>query len=601
MFMKLKSILPLILILVVTQCILAQNVEFTASAPKYVRVGEQFQIQFTVNASVDEFTPPSFQDFDYLGGPMQSTSTSSTWVNGKTSRVTTYSLIYYMRAQNPGKFKLEPAKATYKKSEILSNALEIEVVGTASQPAGSSSANSETPSTTANGEDVFVSLVLDKKAAFVGEPIAAWVKLYTKVSLSDIDRRNYKGPESPGFYRQDVEIPPLTNLEQEKVGNDIYYSGVVQKMILFPQKTGEIKIDPFKLDVFLQKQSRQSRSIIDEFFGPTYTSVQRTLTSKPVTVNVKSVPEPIPQGFTGAVGNYSLKGSLNSEQVRVNDAVTFKIVLLGTGNIKLVEKLNYDLSMLETYDPVVKTSIDKSGLGGTKVFEITAIPRHAGTYTIKPFELLFFDPVSKAFKKVNTQPFNLIATKTGSDSTSVIISNLSKEDVELLGSDIRYIKTFTQLKSENNYLIRSYVYYLVILLFLLLFILVFYFRQKRKSEISDVAKFRNRKASKIARKRLKKAHLHMKNNEKLLFYEELSRALWGYISDKLNIPVSVLSADKARDVFSELGIDAEITGQLLSVISDCEYARYAPGASVRPELETYRLAEKIILQIEQKL
>jgi len=585
----------------------AQDISFTASAPKYVKVGEQFQLQFSVNKDVNEFTPPDFTGFDYLGGPMQSVSSSQRYENGKFTKSVNYTYVYVLSAQNPGKYTIKPATVKYKRDEYKSNAVEIEVVGQGGQTtvksSGTTKNNNKTPAAANNsGEEIFVRLVLDKKSAYVGEQITGWVKIFTKINISNLGN-GYTGPDFQGFFKEEIEVPPLRNLEREKVGNEIYHSGVIQKFILYPQKSGKLVINPFDLSVQIQQQVRkQARSIFDEFFGSSYTTKKLNLKSKPVIVNVKPLPANKPAGFTGAVGNYNLKGSVSESNVKINDAVSFKITLSGTGNIKLIENIDYELPpTLEVYDPIVKQNIDKSGKRGTKTFEITAIPRHSGTIDIKPFKLVYFDPVAKKYRTIQTQSFMLDVEQGEGDSTSVIISNLSKEEVEMLGSDIRYIHTETKLKPASTYLIDKVLFYLLYILILLIFIFIVILNRELIKRRADIAKTKHKKAGKVARKRLLRAHKFVKQNNANEFYDELSKALWGYISDKLNIPISVLSSENARENFEAKGVDSPLINEILEVITSCEFARYAPGKQEKSLKEIYDRAMHLILQIEQKI
>lgn len=580
---------------------IAQDVEFTASAPRYVKVGEQFQLQYQVNKSIDDFIPSDFSEFDFLGGPMRGSSSHTTVINGKVVRNQSYTFTYYLRAKAPGEFTISPARATVKGAEVKSNEVVIEVVG-AKQAGGTSQtgngAGEKSPAVT-GGEETFIRIVPEKRTAYVGEGITTWIKLYTKVSLSDIDR-NYKQPVFSGFYKQDVEIPQLTNLEREKLGDEIYYAGLLQKVVLFPQKSGDIVIEPFELTAYKQKQVRQSRSPLDDFFGPTYTPVPIQLKSKPVTINVKPLPANQPEGFTGAVGQYTLNGTLNATKVKTNDAVSFKVTLSGKGNIKLIESIDYDLpSTMQVYDPVIKTKLDKSGKSGSKIFEITAIPRHAGTIQIKPFKLVYFDPSTGTYKTIKTQPFTLEVERGAGDTSSVIISNLSKEDVELLGSDIRYIKLNTDITLKGDYLVEKTFYRLIYLIVILLLVTILVLNREKVKRNANVVEVKHRKASKIAKKRFKTSKDLLKAGKLDMFYEEISKALWGYISDKLSIAQSSLSADNAKAALLEKNIDRELIEELFTAISNCEYARYAPGTSQRNPQEVYDDSVDLLMKIEQ--
>lgn len=592
-----------IFVLLIVSLASAQTLQFKAEGPRYVKVGERFQLQYTLNASVDEFEPPSFGDFDFIDGPMRGSSSNISIINGKTTRSQNYTFTYILGAKTAGNFKIGPAKAVYKKNNVSSNSVNIEVVGNSNanqgQQSGTESAKQGAPSVQGAGDQIFVRLVTDKKTCYVGESITAWVKIYTKVSLSDIDR-NYKGPVFSGFYKQDIDIPPITNLEREKVGNDIYYSGTLQKVVLFPQKSGDIRIEPFDLTVYVQKQvKRRSRSPLDDFFGSSYTTEAVKLKSKPVTIKAKALPGNKPNGFSGAVGKFTLSGSLNSNKVKTNDAVSFKLSIKGTGNIKLVEQLNYNLpSTMQVYDPVIKSNIDKSGKRGSKTFEITAIPRHPGTIEIDPFSFVYFDPSAKKYKTLKTQAFKLEVERGESDSNSVVISNLSKEQVELLASDIRYIKPVEKLSKKGDYLIDKLMYKLSYLLISMLFIALLVFNREQIKRNANVIKTKNKKASKQAMKRLKRSKELLGQNKLDLFYEELSKALWGYISDKLNIPQSSLSTDSAKEALNSHEISNELVDELFNTISHAEFARYAPGAADKDPNQVYDNALHLLMGIE---
>ncbi len=592
-----------ILILFICQPLLyGQDVNFTINAPKYVKVGEQFEVQFSINKRLEDFKPPSFNDFQLLGGPMQSSSTSISTINGKTQRSITYTLIYYYKATKPGVFEIAPAEATVRNKVYKTKPHKIEVVGSSSANQGKSGAGSTPTVQGQSGEDLFVSVVFDKRKAYVGEQITAWVKIYTKVDISKIDYQSFKGPDFNGFFKQDIEIGQLQNLEREKVGDELYYSGVIRKYIITPQKSGKITINPFNLTVYQRKQVKQSsRSLFDEFLGGGYTQVPVQLTSKTKTLEIVPLPANRPSGFSGAVGNFNIKGTLNANVVKTNDAVTFKVVLSGTGNIKLVENLRYDLSSLEEYDPVINTTINKEGRGGTKVFEYTAIPRYPGTYEISPFKLVFFDPSAGKYKTVQTQAFTLEVQKSGNDTSNVVISNLSKKDVELLNSDIRFIKTETDLQQSSSFIINKIWYLIFYVAAILLFVLIVVLKRKQIKDNSDIARTKNKKANRMARKRLAVAKKYLTENNSEDFFEELSKALWGYLSDKLSINISNLSAESAKSALTTKGVDQVVIDEYFELVSSCEYARYAPGTTSKSTTEIYEQAVKLILKVDQNI
>jgi hypothetical protein len=580
----LKYFYNLILLAITIIPLQAQDISFTATAPETVKLGEQFRIEYEINDRVKDFTPPQFSDFIYLSS-QQGIST----INWKT----TQQYVYIFKATQLGVFKVAPAKAKFKGKTIESNELEIEVV--ASTQTSKTNTQQSTPqiaSPTSSGEDVFVRLILDKQNSFVGEPIIAYIKVYTKLQLSGIDN-NFHGPDFTGFYVQNITIPPLRSLEPEKVGEITYYTGLIRKMILIPQKSGKLVIEPFEMVV------QQDKKVKVGYFT-TYQTQNVSLTSNSAAVKVKPLPANQPAGFAGAIGEFDVKATMSTNKVNVNDAVVFKVSVSGNGNIKLIDNIDYNLpSAFDVFDPVIKTKISESGLSGSKIFEITAIPRHAGEFVIKPFELVYFNPKSEQYITKKTESFLVHVEKNSNDSSQVLVSNLSREDVKLLESDIRYIKTDTNLVKSNLYIIDSIVYYLLFVIGLFLFILILFLRREQIKRSADKARTRHKKASRMANKRLKIARKFVTENNNTAFYAELSKALWGYISDKLGIPRSELSAELAGEKFSSRNIDKAILEELLALINTCEFARYAPGNVEKLPNELLKSAFSLLTKIEQ--
>lgn len=592
--------------------IFGQDISFKADAPRVVRPGEQFQIQFTVNQDVDEFTPPDFGEFRYLGGPSTGSSTSVQFVNGKTTKSASYSFSYYIQAPaSIGKYKLGPATAIYKKNQVKSNSLEIEVVGqssattSTSSPSANTSRNTQNQTQVASGDDVFIRLETDKKSAYIGEQISVWVKIYSKVGISRIDDQ-FKGPNFVSFYKQDVAIPQLSSLDREKVGNDIYYTGILRKVILYPQKSGDVTIEPFDILVEIQKQTkRQSRSIFDDFFGGGYERSRVNLKSKPVKFHIKPLPGNQPADFSGAVGKFDFNTVVNKTEAKTNDAITFKARISGRGNIKLLEELKTNFPPdFDVFEPVIKTTIDDGTYGatGSKLFEYTIIPRHAGKYEIAPFRFTYFDLVSGTYKTLSSPPFQLNIAKGDVDSNTVVVSNISKEDVKMLGVDIRYIETATVIRLKGQYFFGSLWFYLFYIVLTLAFILILIIRWDRIRKSRDVARARNKKAGKVAAKRLIKAKKALKTGDKELFYDEIGQTLWGYLSEKLNIPVSELTKESAVAEFKVHEVDDNLVETFFNLVESCEFARFAPGSKDSSDMQKIiDEAQAIIESIEDNI
>lgn len=587
----------------------AQDIKFTATAvPKVLRVGEQFQLVYEINKDVSELQIPELNDFQLLGGPSTSSSSSIQIINGKTTRSSKYTYTYYLSAVKDGIYTIAPATAKIKKDTYKSNAVKIEVIK------GKSSTSQTTPSTaspaaksssnvdTHAGEDLFIRLLVDKKNAYIGEQIIAWIKIYSKINITQIDP-NFKAPEFTGFYQQPFEIPPLRALERENVNGEIYGTGILRKIVLYPQKSGEIIIQPFDIDVAYQKQvKRKSRSIFDDFFGPTVQNVPVKLKSKAVKLNIKSLPASMPSSFTGAVGNFRMSASINKTQVKTNDAVTLKVNISGKGNIKLIDEMEFEFPpALETFKPIVKTKQDNV-LEGSQSFEYTIIPRYAGDFKIGPIEFTYFNPSTRSYKILKSQEFNISVAKGEEDTTTVVISGLSKEDVKLLSSDIIFIKNKPfNLTPKNKFIFGSTRFYAMYLISLMLFLLIILFRRKRIKRNANIKLVKNRRANKFARKRLKKASGFMRQNNRKTFYDEVLKAMWGYLSDKLNIPIADLSKDTSREALIRNKINDNLMNKFYDIIDSCEYARYSPGDESSEMQKLYNDAIKTIIKLQQKL
>jgi hypothetical protein len=582
----------------------AQDVEFKASAePNVLKVGEQFVILYESNQNISDIQLPDFNEFQFLGGPSVGQSTQIESSPGRTYSKTTYSYTYYYRAVKEGKFNVLPAIAKFKNKSIQSNSLVVEVLAgsTSSRPSTQPGQPSIQAAGTA-GDDIYVRLILNKKEAYIGEQIVATVKLYTKLSLSGIDER-YKGPDFTGFYTEPIEIPPLRNLERENVNGDIYYTGVLQKALLIPQKTGQLTVEPFNLDVAVRQQvKRRSNNIFDEFFEPSVQDVPVKLKSNSVKITIKPLPSNKPGSFTGAVGDFSLNASVDKTQVKTNDAVNYKITVKGTGNYKIVDEPVVSFPPdIEKYDPVVKTS-SESPVTGTKTFEYLLIPHYPGEFSIPPIEFAFFNIQTKQFKTIHSQGFTIRVEKGENDTLPTIITGMAKEDIRLLGSDIQYIKLKnSKLLYNQNYLVNDLRYYLIFAGLLFVFALLLWIRRNHIRRISDKVMVRNRKANQYARRRLKKSALLLKAENRNEFYNELHKAVWLYLSDKLMISLADLSKDSARNALQEANIKEDVIQNVMEIINDCEFARYAPASETIRADQLYDNTVKLIAKLQQEL
>jgi hypothetical protein len=585
----------------------SQDAKLTATAsPNVMRVGDQFNLTFTSDQEVTELELPNMDAVEVLGGPNQGHSQSVYAVNGKITTSSTFQYTYFLRAVKEGKFTLPSVSAKIKNKACRSNTVNIEVVAGQNQSSrsGAGTGGSEpAQGGKVNDNEVFVSLLLDKKEVYLGEQIMATVKIYTKVNLSGVDR-GFKGPDFTGFFTEPVEVPPLRNLQHEAVNGDIYYTGVLRKMIIIPQKTGELTIQPFDLDVAVRQEIH--RRVADPFFDnfdiPDVQEIPLKLKSKAVRIQVKPLPSNAPSSYTGAVGNFSFSSSLNKTKTKTNDPLTLKLTISGRGNIKLINELNLNIpSDLEKYDPVINTREDNSQ-SGTKTFEYLLVPKNAGTFTISPVEFSYFDPAAKQYKTLQSQAYTVVVEKGEGDSLMAVVPGVSKEDVQLINRDIRFIKTKpASLRPSKSFLADSPWFYILYVLLTALFIVFAVLQRKMARNKADIAGIRLRKADRYAQKRLKKSAVLLKQGESNQFYEELLGAIWGYLSDKLNIPLSVLSQETAKTALLARSVDEELLEALFRVTGACEMERYARVSGNVGMEKVYQEALSVITALQQKL
>lgn len=583
---------------------LAQHVEFNASAPRVVELGEQFRLSYSLNAKGSDFEEPDFENFRVLSGPNVSSSSSVQIINGKMSQSVSYTYTFILMAISEGTFTLPPAKVSVKGKTYASNSFAIEVVKGAQSVQGNSG-NSATVGTQQpqSNEKLFVTVEVNKTSLYQGDNLIASIKLYTQRSLAGFEE--IKFPPFTGFWSQDLETPQQIQLQRENVNGQIYEVGLIKRVLLFPQRSGEIQIDPFELTVLVQERTR-STNPFDDFFGGAYRRIPVKAVSKAVAINVLPLPAGKPDNFDGAVGTYSLAASVDKARVKANEAVNLKVKISGTGNLKLIKPLKVDFPPdLDVYDP--KTSLNSKvtaqGEAGSVTFDYLFIPRYAGTYRIAPIVFNYFDPESKSYKTRTSKEF-VIQVERGSgdqEMTSGVVQTLSKEDVKFIGQDIRFLKSQVPLKNKTGIWFGTLTFYLFYLVSFVLFVLIILVRLTQIKQNANQARVRNRKANRISRKRLKVAVSFMKKNNSEKFYDEVLKAIWGYLSDKLAIPVSSLSKDNVAELLAKHKIEDELSTQLMALLNDCEFARYAPSAVSGGMDEIYRKAQKLISKLDQKI
>ena len=611
----------LFLLVGITLSVFADEVVFRAQAPKQVVVGRPFQLTYSVNQRSRDLRAPEFTDFDVLSGPYTSTSSSTSFVNGKRTSSFEQTYTYMLMAQKEGTFTIGPATVKVDGENIQSNGVRIQVLPedeeTSPQPSpqgrGQSSDQSSSQSSANQGgsvssENLFVRTIASKTRVHEQEALMVTYKLYfANVDVAQLTN-NTKLPEFTGFLKQELEQGEIqTELEHYNGRN--YQTAVLYRTILYPQHSGDIKIDPANFEAVLRVQVQQRpRSIFDDFFG-SYTNVTRMLTAPGVTIHVAALPGGKPAGFSGGVGRFTLTPTISQTELQTNDAVTIRLDISGSGNMKLLKTPAIEWPEgFEPYDPKVTNNFNTTtaGVSGTKSIEYLAIPRSAGEYTIPAVHFSYFDIDEKKYKNLSTPEYT-IRVKRGAGEPSAageqpsgVVSYTQKEDIKQLGSDIRYIDTKAIQIQNSKFKIQNYeliwLWYVIPLIIAMVLLVVL---RKQIKEAADITRMRYKHANKVAQKRLKAAAAALKANDKDHFYEEIERAAWTYLSDRLSIPTADLNKENIASILRQKGVAEERIQEVMSVLSTAEFARYAPATDHAMD-DLYRDTTNLINNLENE-
>ncbi len=586
----------------------AQDVQFTAQARQAVLQGEKFQLIYTVNQEGEDFRLPPMNDFTVLMGPSVMQSSSTQIINGKVSRTKEFTYTYILKGDKPGKYKISPAQITVDGKKINSNAVSIEVV---KNQGGSTNQQSTQQNNTVgfSDDDLFIRVFNNKKSIYQGEPLVLTTKIYTRVDLDNLS--DIKHPDFRNFIVQDLANGSNISWTYEFINNKRYQVGTLEQKVLYAQKIGTQTIEATEIE-FLVKQRirRRSQSIFDDFFDNNYRVVKKRVKSKPIKINVKPYPTTPPASFSGGVGQLNMKVDVSETKVKVNDGVTIKVVISGTGNHKLISAPEFNFPTdFDIFDPTPKNNFETTaaGMRGSKTLEYLVIPRYAGNFTIDPLTFTYFDYKEGSFKTITSQPITIEVEK--SDKTDEYTggtyspASVNREDVKFVGKDIRFIKTGkTNFKPVGTFFFGSVMFYLGYILPLLLLGIAFILYKKRIHENANIHLVKNKKANKMAQKRLKKSASFLKSNDHEAFYEEVLKALYTYISDKLYLPVSELNKDKVSSLMDEKGASAEDKNELLAILDTCEFARFSPNSGATEEMDKlYKRAINNISKLDSQI
>ena len=582
----------------------ADGVSFTANAPEVVVSGDQFRLSFTISSKkVRDFRAPNIKDFEVLMGPSRSTQYQN--INGVETNSITFT--YILMAGKEGTYKIPGATIVADGNNYTSNSVEVKVLppdqssGSASGSSAQSSRN-QANSGKITDKELFMMANASKTKVYEQEAILLTYKVYTQVNLTGL---NGDIPDLKGFHTQEVELPNQKTFTLEHYNGRNYNTTIWRQLVLFPQQTGKIEIPSVTFEGTVS-QRIASADPFDAFFnGGNVINIQKNLVTPKLVIDVKELPAGKPSNFSGGVGEFTISSSINTQELKTNDAVTIKLVISGTGNMKLINtpEVNFPQDF-EIYDPKVdnKFNLTRNGLSGNKVIEYLAIPRHAGTYTIPPIEFSYFDLKSQSYKTLKTDAYTLNVAKGEGNSEQVVANFISKEDLKVLGQDIRYIKTGeTNLTRKDEYFFGSMSYWMWYIIPLALFIACMVIYRKQALENANVAKVRTKKANKVATKRMKNAGKLLAEKKTEAFYDEVLKALWGYISDKLSMPVSQLSKDNIEGKLQQHQVADELVKEFIDILNDCEFARYAPGSQEEKMDKIYSSAIEVISKMENSI
>ncbi|MFZ4399972.1 MAG: BatD family protein [Bacteroidales bacterium] len=593
----------------------ADDIRFSASAPSTVGTGQQFAVTFTVNAAANNFTAPGFKGFSVLSGPNQSSSSSMQFVNGNMTQSVSYSFTYYLQAGSEGNYTISPAKIVVGGKSYESNSLTIKVVKSAqnTNPQSNNQQNRQqqnNQSTSLNENDIFIKTNVSNASPLLGEQVIVTYKLYTAVGISQYTIN--KLASNKGFWSEDIlKENEKPKQYKENLNGKQYIVAEIRKVALFPQESGKLSIEPLEVDVLaqIQAQRRRTNSIFDFFddpFSSSYQNIKKTIHSNNVSINVKPLPiAGKPDDVTGAVGNFTFRSDIDKTETKANEAVNLKFTVSGRGNIKLIDKLNVNFPPdFETYDPKVNDNINKSdnGISGTKTFDYLIIPRTEGIFTIKPVTFTYFDLNKGKYVTLSSPEYTLKVAKGDGKQSSASLTSVNQEDIKYIGSDIEHIKIKPMnLNIKGVHFFLSELYYFLCLIPLILFIVAIIFRRKHLKLRSNLALLKNRKATKVAKKRLKKAKNYLSTKEKDKFYIEISQALWGYLSDKFSIALADLSMESVKEALKNKQVNENITNEFIKILNNCEFARFAPGDESLAMDKIYNEAIEIISKTENEL
>lgn len=599
----------LTVLFIVTAVVLQAQTSIQVQTHNVVAVDEHFNVTFIIegDAKISDFTWSQGEDFQLLWGPQQGRSSSVQIINGKTTKSVQTTFSYLLRPVKTGKFTIPQATAKAKGEVITSQPVSVEVVSSNSssgQQAQQQQSQPQRQRQTAgvSDNDIFLTLDLNRTNVVVGEPIVATVKLWQRVNIAGFESAEF--PDFNGFWSQETEAPNNIEFTRETYDGQIYNSALLRKYVLIPQHEGNITVSPAELVCLVNiRVSSGGNSIFDGFFDD-YTTIRKRVMSKAVNVKVSPLPAGAPASFAGGVGKFSMSAKMSKDSLKTHEAASLIVTVSGTGNISLLEAPKVVLPPdMELYDTKISEKIDKGGRNGSKIYEYPFIPRSYGDFTIDPIKYSYYDVESGKYVTLESAPISFYVEKGKEfENAGVVIGGVNQKDVRNLGSDIRFINTKeSQLKSRGHFFVGSLLFWILTVALVLISVACWFAFRKLAARRADVVGSKNRKATKMAMKRLQLAGTFLKQNLYTAFYEELHKALLGFISDKLNFPVAELSKENIAEAMKNGNVEEKYIQDFICLLDACEFARYSPSAGYDAMSAHYDAALDVISSIDSNM
>ena len=596
--------LSLTLILVLQAFLM--SAQLRVEVPDVVSLDEQFNVTFIYEG---ENSPSGFEwsqgdDFQLVWGPQQGRSTSIQIINGKRTKSSQFTYTYILTPRKTGTFQIPAATVTVKGNTYSTRPASITVVSQgASAQTGQEPSSAGQSATDISDDNLFLKLTFSKRDVVVGEPIVATLKLYQRVNIAGFEDARF--PSFNGFWNQEIESPSNIEFHRESLNDRIYNTALLRKYILIPQQAGKLVIDPAELVclVNVRTVSSGSVSIFDEFFDE-YRTVRKRVSTPSYTINVSALPSGAPASFKGGVGQFSIFASLSKDSLRTHDAASLIVRITGKGNVSLLEEPDVVFPPdFEVYDTKVSESIDKAsgGISGSKTYEFPFIPRSAGDFAIAPVKYSYYDINAGKYVTMETDmiPFSVAKGNESDSAGPVVVPGVTRRGVKDLNQDIRFINTKDlKLASKGEFFVGSAMFWIFMVLVAAAAAAMYWILRLFAARRADVVGTKTRGATKMAKKRLHKASEYLSQNVYSAFYEELHKALTGYVADKLNMPVADLSKEKIAEALCGRGVPEETASRFVAIVDACEFARYSPDAGNAAMSAHYQDAVDVISSID---